>query len=198
MKCDQCQVNDANVLIRRTVNGEVREQHLCSSCAAALQQTKNDWFGFGNLFGQTGGLPIFSRTGSGEQEVLKCSRCGLTYPELRRTGLLGCPHCYDTFSDYLETLFHRIQRGTRYQGRNPAGDYPAAFNTVTKDLTVERAANENTHDTAVTQKSVDKPKTKIEELKARQAEAVAREDYEEAARLRDAIHALEDEEGGKR
>ncbi len=82
-----------------------------------------------------------------------CPRCGYTSAEYKKTHLLGCPGCYETFRELLH------EQGT------DAHSSP----------TVQRGEiNEGNR----------------EELEEQMHDAVEREDYEEAARLRDRIKEL--------
>ena len=94
---------------------------------------------------------------------LKCDSCGLEYAEFRRTGLLGCPNDYDAFSPVLEPLIAGAQAGqTMHVGKVPA-----------------RAGQAQQKQTAVLR------------LRGQLRTAVAAEDYELAAALRDQLRELE-------
>lgn len=94
--------------------------------------------------------------------VRACGRCGMTMAHLREKGLAGCPECYATFEEELGAIIERAQGGAAvHVGRHPA----QAANLV------DRAALRN-------------------RLARELREAVAREEYERAARLRDRLEAL--------
>lgn len=98
------------------------------------------------------------------RESLVCPDCGIGLEEFRRTGRLGCARDYDHFRAELLPLLERIHGAERHLGQVP-----------------QRAARRLARD---------------EELAALQkaiAAAVAAEDYEEAARLRDRIQHVEGE-----
>lgn len=100
-----------------------------------------------------------------EKRLRRCPECGLTYEEFRIRGRLGCPKDYEVFAEMLEGLLEKIHYGLEHKGRvPPSGD------AETKRL------------------------RKIVELKRRLEEAVAREEYELAAKIRDQINKLEEEE----
>ncbi len=40
----------------------------------------------------------------------KCNFCGRTYEEFSNTLLLGCPNCYNIFSQELKPLVDKIQK----------------------------------------------------------------------------------------
>jgi protein arginine kinase activator len=94
---------------------------------------------------------------AGGAEV-KCSRCGFTQADFKKAGRLGCPECYKTFAEPLEGLLKTMHKGTRHVGKVPEG------------LRQNRDLSERL-------KTLQKPLAK----------AIAAEDFEEAAILRDEI-----------
>lgn len=93
---------------------------------------------------------------------LACPRCGLPYAEFTRTGFLGCAHCYEAFEEELDPVLRRVQGSTRHGGK--AARRPA------------RAAD---------------PAAELQSLRSQLEAAIREERYEDAARLRDRIRALE-------
>lgn len=180
MKCQRCQQNEAIVHLTQTRQGKTTEYHLCDVCAAKLgisQQMSNYFGSIGNLFGPgfagapldgsvfhtTGGIPAF-----GEQKINNpvCSHCGQTYDEFRHTGLFGCSHCYDAFASQMDAVFRRVQGSTHH---------------VVEQSDASAQAN---HDQRI---KVDR----LSKLKQSLKTAVHHEAYEKAAKIRDEIHALE-------
>jgi protein arginine kinase activator len=94
--------------------------------------------------------------------VQKCPVCGFSQADFKKTGRLGCSACYETFSDGLATLLKGMHKGTSHLGKKPS--------RLAKTLELEAQL-----------------KTLRRDLK----EAVAQEDYESAAELRDQIKHLE-------
>lgn len=93
---------------------------------------------------------------------LVCSECGISYVEFRNQGLLGCPADYEVFKEQLHRLLERTHGATQHVGKSPKA---------------AGVANKPQHD--------------IHRLKRQLDEAVAAEDYERAARIRDRIRELE-------
>jgi protein arginine kinase activator len=104
------------------------------------------------------------QSGPGEELAdLACDVCKITFGEFRQKGLLGCPHDYDAFERALLPLLHRAQDGTtQHVGKVP-----------------HRAG------------SSQKKQNAILRLRGQLKDAVASEDYERAAALRDQIKQLE-------
>lgn len=176
---------------------------------------------FGGLFGKDLLSHFFQQTGptmapgaAGITGGQACPGCGSTAETFRRTGTLGCAQCYDFFRDDLVDLFRRLQRGPQHIGRKPgAKALEAGASTTTHsgsgiviDTAKVDAAQAGTAKAggaeagagAAVSTSPATPEAKqIAELKQQQAAAVAREDYMEAARLRDEIRAIQEKGGSE-
>jgi protein arginine kinase activator len=94
---------------------------------------------------------------SGGPEI-KCPNCGFTQADFKKSGRLGCSQCYVTFADGMENLLKSMHKGTRHLGK-----VPAAYQQ-TRDLS-----------------------EKLRGLQKRLEKAIADEDYEQAASVRDEI-----------
>lgn len=92
---------------------------------------------------------------------ITCPNCGETYAEFQKSGMLGCAECYQAFRKELTPLITRVQGRTQHAGRRPP-------------VSEEEQARIN----------------EMESLRARMEAAVAEENFEEAAKLRDALRAL--------
>jgi len=94
----------------------------------------------------------------------KCPVCGFSQADFKKTGRLGCSACYVTFGEGLNTLLKAMHKGTEHVGK-----FPARAHHVMKLNDRMRTLNENLQ------------------------KAVAEENYETAASLRDQIKQLESE-----
>ena len=94
----------------------------------------------------------------------KCPVCGFTQADFKKTGRLGCSACYRTFAEGLESLLKAMHKGTEHVGKLP-----------------ERAARQM------------QLNDKMRALNDNLEKAVAEENYEIAASLRDQIKRLEHE-----
>ena len=92
---------------------------------------------------------------------IACPHCGETYAEFQKTGMLGCAECYQAFRKELTPLITRVQGRAQHAGRRP----PVSEEEQARIL-------------------------QMESLRARMEEAVAEENFEEAAKLRDELRAL--------
>jgi protein arginine kinase activator len=93
----------------------------------------------------------------------ECPQCGIKFVEFRNTGRLGCPHDYQEFREELGPLLENIHGETRHCGKTP------------------RRQPQNL-----------KTQSELIQLRKQLHQAVTKEAYEEAARLRDRIRKLEE------
>jgi len=93
---------------------------------------------------------------------IRCENCGQTYEVFQKTGMLGCPKCYDIFREQLAPLLGRIHGKTTHTGRVPS--------ETAEQMSMMR---------------------RLEILRRDMDKAVAHEDFELAAKLRDEIRAMQ-------
>ncbi len=94
----------------------------------------------------------------------KCPVCGFTQGDFKKTGRLGCSECYVTFADGLTGMLANMHKGTLHVGKSPGN----------------RARKRELN-------------ARMQTLRETLDQAVATENYEEAAALRDEIRQLEAE-----
>lgn len=112
-----------------------------------------------------------------EEKPLRCSFCGWGSQQLQKTGRLGCPECYKFFAEILKEELGKMHKGIQHTGKHPRGLAPELVKAMEKE-----------------RKKQSFMRAKEEELTRLQSDiqsAVAHEDYERAAVLRDQIYALE-------
>ena len=167
MLCQNCGKYEATTHVKRIINGETAEAHLCTDCANALGYT--DVFGgftntFSDFLGSFFGEPT---VGALSSRTVRCEKCGSTFNDIVNSGKIGCADCYRSFYDKLLPSLQRIHGKTRHEGKTP------------KAVKVE----------------TDSTESKISRLEKELKDAVERQDFEKAARIRDEIKAIK--EGGK-
>jgi len=163
MMCDECGLRPASIRLTTIVGGEKKERNLCASCMAKLKTSMPE-LDFTSLAGILSGLfqNTNKATKTGEETPdITCPNCGMKYETFRKTGLLGCAQCYTHFREPLERLIMSIHSNTQHTGRVPGG--------IAKEVSL---------------------KNTIDQLKGKLVEAIAAEEYEEAAKLRDQIRLL--------
>lgn len=106
---------------------------------------------------------ILQTSSAEELSDLTCEVCGLSFSDFRHQGILGCPNDYEAFEAALLPLLERAQEGgTQHVGRVP--------HNADKD--------QQKHSTVL-------------RLRSRLKDAIAAEEYEQAAILRDRIKEIE-------
>ena len=113
MLCEQCGINEAEIIIKTIINGNICIRHLCKGCASACQ--KGDISGLLQAILAAGNK---AAQGSAENDKV-CAECGLTWADFKQGKLLGCPGCYNAFRDELNGIFAGTQYGTRHIGVHP-------------------------------------------------------------------------------
>ncbi|MGE5528549.1 MAG: UvrB/UvrC motif-containing protein [Patescibacteria group bacterium] len=167
MLCDRCRERQASVHITQIVNNKRLELNLCEACyqkeAGKFNFLVQHDLNFQDLL--AGLLQFQAHEEKAEAgKGGQCGNCGLTYDEFGKVGQFGCGECYKHFAADLEPILRRIHGNTVHVGKVP-----------------KRTGGQV------------RVRKEIEDLKARLQEAVAREAYEEAAKLRDEIHGRERE-----
>ncbi|MSR69333.1 MAG: hypothetical protein EXS17_03190 [Phycisphaerales bacterium] len=120
MKCDLCDKAAVvhEIIIRNGVSAEV---HLCAEHAIAAGYPLPIEQPIADIFPQIAAVAKVEGA-KGKERTARCGACGLTYPAFRKSGHLGCPACYDAFSPLLDQVIERAQAGaTHHVGRSPRG-----------------------------------------------------------------------------
>ena len=166
MKCEVCHERQATVVLTIVVEDEKTTQHMCSVCA------KGHGFQAGQLPEAEGVAAMAEQAAEKGKprghEQLGCPNCGLTYTRFKERYRLGCAVCYDTFRERLTPLLRKVQNAETHMGKRFS---PAAAPLEKGERTVSKAWT-------------------LEVLKRRLTAAIEREEFEEAARLRDQIEAM--------
>ena len=165
MMCEDCGVHPAKFHLVTIINGDRIERNLCPECMAKHQK-QLPGIDFSNLAGLLNSIlegkdAKEQARQEAEYENCTCEQCGMTYAEFQKGGMLGCANCYRAFKVPLTALLQRVHGNTQHAGRVPGG----------------------VHSGVSIRMNIDRLKEKLQR-------AVADEEYEQAARLRDAIRAL--------
>ena len=156
MQCCVCKEKPATVHLTQIVGDKMQKLDLCEECAKAKGINDPTSFAMADLMLGLGASQELESASAGAE--LKCTRCGFTQADFKKSGRLGCPECYVTFAEGLSGLLKTMHKGTRHTGKAPEA---------------LRATREN----------ADRLKALTEKLK----KAVKEENYEQAAQLRDQI-----------
>lgn len=146
---------------------------LCEACAKEKGSDVEQHFGIADLLAALSDVegPASSTAGSGQTAAAasktKCAKCGMTYEDFKKIGRLGCGECYTTFKSSLAPLLKRIHGSNQHLGKAPS---PVSI----KEAKASVKINEE-----------------LEAAKLELQKAVKKEEFEEAAALRDKIKFLE-------
>lgn len=187
MLCEHCKKREATVKYVEVINGVKTEHNLCTQCAAHA-----DLGQFSALF--EGEFPLgkllsgLLGTQETEEEDEKysgvvCPTCGTTYEEFVKDSCFGCPDCYSVFDPLISDNIRHLQGSEKHVGKHPAG--------FTSEKDAEGGVSQNEKDSAVIPELSKEEKIRL--METRLKDAVRREEYEEAAKLRDEIRALKEE-----
>ncbi len=168
MMCEVCGLREADHLLVEVVGGEKHKKHVCQNCAFRLAVAVPE----------EKPLEMVSYPASEKREEqsgrppermdLTCPRCGRSYIDVKKTFLLGCAECYYTFVENIPRLIEKFHGAAhlRYRG------VPYTHDPKRRALMEERTR-----------------------LLAALEEAVAEEQFEKAAKIRDRIRQIEKELG---
>lgn len=191
MLCDRCKARPATFFMTRIVNGAKTELHLCQQCAAETGQlgvVMEPQFTFTNFLAGLLNNELGFAPAMQSPSAPQCRHCGLTYDDFRQVGQFACSRCYEEFEPYLEGLFRRVQGGTEHTGKAPGR--PAQTAAAASPARPEVASRPASPPRSAGAAAAAGP-SRVEQLRKELAEAVAREDYERAAELRDEIRKQE-------
>lgn len=163
MICDACNKNEATVRLVAVIDGVKTERHLCTDCVEKQKQRMRAE----GMQSMLSAIISGARRASSQRSNLRCSYCGLSYDEFRKTSRLGCAQCYQDFRTQLKPVLQRLHGATQHVGRVPEQ--------------VDEAL---------------KRSNQIDRLRREMEIAVACEDFENAAQIRDELRQMTAAEEG--
>ncbi|MBR1587127.1 MAG: hypothetical protein IJ658_02260 [Kiritimatiellae bacterium] len=139
MKCEICHEADAAAVIHVKKDGEDKELFVCKSCAAKSRHSPKKkpaddngesmltLEGDGeppefvkNLVEATLGFMKGVAESGGKMPRSKCPACKTTWEQIKKSGRLGCPHCWKVFAKPIRETFIAGQYGPKHVGAMPA------------------------------------------------------------------------------
>ncbi|MBS6610101.1 MULTISPECIES: UvrB/UvrC motif-containing protein [Peptoniphilus] len=165
MLCDNCKERESVISYTKINDNEIEEVHLCEVCAE--EKLKKEFQGYKNIIPQLENAlkNIFKFTANYyDEEDIACEFCGTKFSELKNTGTLGCPKCYESFGEEIKKYLKTINIDFRYRGKIP----------------------KNAESYIIYNRKLDDLKSKLEL-------AINLEEYEKAAELRDEIKKLKED-----
>jgi protein arginine kinase activator len=179
MICQNCLKNAATVHVTEILQDAVLETS--TAAAPAAKKTVNEQH-LCDVCAQSMDLPHSAATKKSQADIWKllqlsqssrkksgqtCPACGMTLDEFRKKGRLGCAKDYEVFGAHIGDLLERVHGARTHVGRIPGSS----------EADLERMK-------------------RLVELRSRLDVAIREEAYENAARLRDELKALEDARPG--
>ena len=179
MKCQACGANPATVHLTQVMDGKVREIHLCESCAEQGGVNLQNALSLSELLLKIGVPEEGAATPDGAER--SCPGCHMRRSDFKKTSRLGCAECYTAFASDLAPLIASMHKGERHVGKMPpdGGGAPTVFPVEPASAPAPATPPAPVGPTP-------------EQLQKQLAAAIAAENYEEAARLRDQIRLLEE------
>lgn len=161
MMCEICGKKMATVHWTEMVNDAVKKMHLCEDCAAAKGLDVNNPAAFSDVMLGLGA----QKEPSAKERDVACGFCHMRIADFKKTSRLGCQSCYETFADELKPMLEAMHKGNQHVGKVPA--YKETVNIAKASLLPSLAG-----------------------LRQKLEAAIAAENYEEAADLRDQIRRI--------
>ena len=164
MLCQECNKRPATLYFQKIIKGEKTEYHICESCAREKGEMipgTSNGFSIHNLLSGLLFDPNQATVGA-KPQTLRCDNCGLTYNQFSKIGRFGCSSCYEHFAEKLDPLFKRVHGNTVHVGKVP-----------------KRSGG------------LIQYKREIDRLKQEMQLHIAREEFEQAAHIRDKVRELE-------
>ena len=176
MICEKCGIREANIKYMEVINGVRTEHNLCMQCAREL-----DFGPYSSLLEKenpiqkllSGILFITRPEAEADAPDICCPTCGTAYRDFVRDSQFGCADCYHVFDLLIGDQIARFQGNETHKGKHPKMKAPKSG--VNVDESGELILT---------------PEEELRSLEERLKEAVAAENYEEAARIRDSIREI--------
>jgi protein arginine kinase activator len=169
MNCDICHTEKATIFFSQMAEGKLQKVNLCKVCADDKGVTDPTGFALADMLEGMGKQTAVD-TGPARNELV------CTQTDFKKTGRFGCADCYHVFDEGLDGLLEAMHKHTRHVGKAPQS-FPEANDRAAASAPVSVAETN--------------PRARLSELRQALSKSVEDEDYEEAARLRDAISRLE-------
>lgn len=176
-------MREANVQIVEIVNGQKNEHFICAQCAAEMNLSVHSPQGdmplaklLSNLLSQT----VKSQQKEKPANVV-CPTCGTTYEQFINESKLGCADCYKVFDLLIGENIKQLQGSDVHHGKKPkyiSGEIPESVKEDIEESITAQAPEGELLD-------------KMLGLRKKLREAVAAEEFEAAAKLRDELKAVE-------
>ncbi len=167
MKCQICNINEAQIVFTQIVDSEKVVMQICLDCARERglsiefeSAEKTPEMGGSVLNGKSGASDALSR----DEDIpdITCKVCGLSFREFKKDGLFGCDGCHEAFGEHVREILKKIHGHTEHQQIEPIKISPRAG-----------------------------ARDELKKLRTELEMVIASEEYEKAAELRDRISEIQ-------
>ena len=165
MLCNVCGKNEARVHLSQIAEGKTTRVDLCESCAK--ERGIDDSSLVSDLISGIQGKKTTTLSPTGSESSLRCSVCGYTQADFKKTGRLGCAHCYKAFEGKLKKILKSMHPAANHVGKTPE---KIKAKKIPRELEARSL-----------------------QLREQLKRAIKREQFEEAAILRDELKAIREE-----
>ena len=165
MLCNVCNNKESTVFLTQIIEGKMQKMNLCERCAKEKGIDDPSGFPLAELLlglGLEGPQGVSVGVQKTSQVEITCPHCHFSQTNFKKTGRLGCSYCYTIFSEGLIPMLRTMHPDMVHCGKVP------------KKLSLQR-----------------EEKFKLESLQGVLKKAIAEEQYETAAKIRDEIYALD-------
>jgi hypothetical protein len=191
MLCEKCKIREANVFYTEIVDGDKKnERHLCSQCAKDLDQYTGLFdkdFSFSKLLSGILG-DVFENTTNQEYRQIICPTCNTCYDDFIKDSMFGCKDCFEVFNLLINDNIKQIHGNDRHIGKIPKNHHKI-------DKILPRSVVSENMNVDINEDVFDNEDMELEILKQRLEEAIKKEDFEQAAILRDKIKTIKEDNG---
>lgn len=165
MLCEVCGKNEARVHLSQIAEGKTDRVDLCEFCAK--ERGLDEASLVSDLMDKIQGKKTTPLSSTGGEAALRCRVCGYTQADFKKTGRLGCAHCYEAFAGKLKKILKSMHPEASHVGKTP------------EKLKAKKIPQEL--------------EARSLQLQEQLKRAVKREQFEEAASLRDELKAVREE-----
>ena len=183
MLCERCRQREANIKYTEVINGVKTEHSLCAQCAKEMDFGSyyaalfDGDYSVGKLLsGLLGFQPDAEEQEEKKINRIACPTCHTSYSDFIRESRFGCPDCYSTFDLLMGEKIKALQGNTTHTGKVPEG-----YHGQTETETAQNGKNTGQEELSL--------------LNSKLKEAIQEEEYEMAAKYRDAIRELKERMG---
>lgn len=115
MKCEICKNHEATVHFKQVTGDEVRELWVCRACAEERGLDMQSPVSLTDFFFGTQEAP----PPVPPEKDIQCPACKMKLSDFRKISRLGCPACYETFREEMDSVLAQLQDGDQHMGKVP-------------------------------------------------------------------------------